>query len=242
MIRVGRRIYTETGFVDPSYPNFIPILVLTKCTEYGDELGPYDLKDEEGRIFENIWQFSKIYNYVPPTTCVYSRFDKTVTWNHPHEVHIEKDIPTPAYWKWKEKGFNNPYYVRYPVGFKHRGQCVGALKQYEMENKNPIYIMLDYVESRKEIYLPEYVRLVKTKPKFEKLRKMLKEGKNLLIIEVDGPHQENLEYYKEKYDVGDDFIVNNTMLATKENLDIMLNDTLHPFGHGYCLAVALQSV
>lgn len=29
------------------------------------------------------------------------------------------------------------------------------------------------------------------------------------------------------------------MLITKENISIMLNDTKHPFGHGYCLAMAL---
>lgn len=76
----------------------------------------------------------------------------------------------------------------------------------------------------------------------KKLKKWLQEGKNLLIIEVDGPHQESLDYYKEKYNVDDDFIVNSTMLATKENLEIMLNDTKHPFGHMYCLAACLLGI
>lgn len=55
MIRVGRRIYTIT---DPSYEGFTPIICLTKSTEYGS-LGPYELKDEDGRIMENSYQFSK---------------------------------------------------------------------------------------------------------------------------------------------------------------------------------------
>ena len=29
------------------------------------------------------------------------------------------------------------------------------------------------------------------------------------------------------------------MLITPENLNIMLNDPKHPYGHGYCLAKAL---
>jgi hypothetical protein len=62
---------------------------------------------------------------------------------------------------------------------------------------------------------------------------------NLLIVEWDGPHQESMEYYKEKYNVTDDFIVDSTMNATTENIDLMLNDEKHPFGHGYCLASAL---
>ena len=61
-------------------------------------------------------------------------------------------------------------------------------------------------------------------------------GENLLIIEVDGPHQESLEYYKETYGVGDDFIIDNTIIANQENLDLMINDTKHAYGHGYVLA------
>jgi hypothetical protein len=30
------------------------------------------------------------------------------------------------------------------------------------------------------------------------------------------------------------------MLASRENLGLMLADTRHPFGHGYCLAACLQ--
>ncbi|AEX61932.1 hypothetical protein c7_R1070 [Megavirus courdo7] len=31
------------------------------------------------------------------------------------------------------------------------------------------------------------------------------------------------------------------MLVTDENLAIMLHDPKHPFGHGYCLAMALTN-
>ena len=58
-------------------------------------------------------------------------------------------------------------------------------------------------------------------------------------MEVDGPHQESLSYYKTMYGVPDDFIIGNTMLCTQSNLDLMLNDPKHNFGHGYCLAWSL---
>ena len=80
---------------------------------------------------------------------------------------------------------------------------------------------------------------MKQHPTFVKLSNWLKAGQNLLIIEIDGPHEESLSYYKDTYNVGDDFIQYNTMLATKDNLDIMLNDSLHSYGHGYCLASCL---
>jgi hypothetical protein len=86
------------------------------------------------------------------------------------------------------------------------------------------------------------MKLVVKQPDFKKLLKKLKSGINLLIIEVDGPHEDHLNYYKEKYGVADDFIQNNTILVTPDNMNIMLNDDKFPFGHGYCLAMALSDV
>ncbi len=124
------------------------------------------------------------------------------------------------------------YAVRYPVTFNHRHKCLFSFKE------NPTEQLL-YIEGRKEIYLPVYCTLVKRVSTFDKLRKKLANGENLLIIEVDGPHEESMNYYRENYGVSDDFIQKNTMLVTEENIKIMLNDTKHPFGHGYCLAMAL---
>ena len=127
------------------------------------------------------------------------------------------------------------YPVRYPVGFHGRGKCVYALENVDTDAPVP----LDYVQSRKAIYEPLYARLARKCPKYQVLLSKLKKGENLLIIEVDGPHQESMPYYKQKYGVADDFITDHTMLVTPENIDIVLNDTKHPYGHGYCLSHAL---
>ncbi len=42
--------------------------------------------------------------------------------------------------------------------------------------------------------------------------------------------------------VDDNFIENGTILATPTNLRIMLEDPKRPFGHGYCVAMALQDL
>ncbi|KAL9649806.1 hypothetical protein ABK040_009620 [Willaertia magna] len=246
-IRVGRRIYNKSKFNDPSYPNFTPIIVMTKSTDYG-AIGPYCLKNEKGQIMENIWQFSKIYETVPKAKEYYSRFDKTIIWQHPEEVHFKDNKPTKEYWLWREKGYNNKYPVRYPIGFKRQkggnSKCVGAIynevdidsndKEFNYEGK-----ILNYIEARKAIYLPVYCNLVKEENQFKELKKRLENGENLLIIEVDGPHEEDLDYYKEKYQVEDNFIEKNTIVVNEENMKIMLNDSKHPFGHGYCLGLAL---
>lgn len=236
-IRIGRRKYIGKNFKDPEYTGFKPIIVMTPSTSYGD-LGPYTLKNENGYIIENIWQFSKIYKSVPKVQIPYSRYNKEIIWEHPEQIHITDDGKiTDEYWEWRKKGFNNQYAVRYPVGFNYRHSCMFSLLEI---NKNT-YLELDYIEARKNIYLPAYVEAVKKQPKYKKLQN-IHQTENILIIEVDGPHEESMEYYIEKYGVSKNFIEKDTVLATEENMKILLNDPKHPFGHGYCLAVALLNL
>jgi hypothetical protein len=239
MIRVGRRIYKGSSHTDPSFPGFSKILCLTASSPYG-EISPYMLTtDKDGHIFENVWQFSKIYETVPYSKQYYSRYDNTVIWEHPSEIHIDDDgNPTEEYWNWREKGMACPYPVRYPVGIHYRTRCKYSL----WEKEKGVFYELDYIEARKKIYLSGYIKCLENQPKFIELKERLAKGENLLIIETDGPHEESLSYYKEKYGVDDSFIENDTMLATEENLNVMLNDDRHPFGHGYCLSWALLGI
>jgi hypothetical protein len=211
---------------------------MTKSYKDWYELSPYSLKNKKGQIMENIWQFSKVYETVPAYTAYYSRYNKKVIWEHGAETHVKSDKLTNDYWKWRQKGMDNKYAVRYPVGFYHRHKCIYAIKEnkkkYSSKSKK-----LDYVESRKAIYVPLYMKLVREEKKFDKLKKMLENGENLLIIEVDGPHEESLKYYKDKYSVSSKFIENSTIVVNKDNMKIMLNDRKHAFGHGYCLAMAV---
>jgi len=239
MIRVGRRQYHKGGYTDPTYPDFKPIVSLTKSTPYGS-LGPYELKNDKGQILENIWQFSKVYEWIPESLQSYSRYDNTLIWQHgPETFVLDNGELTKEYLSWRDKGMNNEYAVRYPVTYSHRNKCLYALKELPDDYIPKEEEKLDYIQSRKEIYLPLYLELVRKESKYQRLLRYLREGQNLLIIEVDGPHQESLDYYKDKYDVRNDFIEADSMPVTWENLDIMLNDDKHPFGHGYCLAWAL---
>lgn len=236
MIRVGRCKFIDGKQVDPSYPGFEPIVVMTKSSKYG-AISPYCLTDDKGRIMENVWQFSKVYGQVPTSIRRYSKYDQRIIWDHPAETHLvysedNKKVLTPEYIAWRNKGMNCPDPIRYPVGYDWRHKCLFSLKTIDGEP-------LDYIESRKQIYLPLYVDLVKDHPQFKFLLDKLKRGENILIIEVDGPHQESLQYYKDRYNVDDDFIENDTMLCNRDNINIMLNNPKHPFGHGYCLGLGL---
>ena len=235
MIRVGKIIYKQGKKIIPSYTDFEIVEVMTKSSKYG-ELSSYELRDDQNRIMENIWQGSKVYEKVRETVCTYSKYDPTVVWNYHEETHVDaEDTLKDEYFVWRKKLQNNPYAVRYPVGFNYMKECICAFKDDEFDNP------LDYIEARKAIYVPIYTELVKKCKKFKVLKEKLSKGVNLLICEVDGPHQESLDYYIEKYHVNSTFIESNTIMATRENLNIMLNDDKHPYGHGYCLASALSN-
>eukprot|EP01124_Arcella_intermedia_P008455 TRINITY_DN1532_c0_g1_i1.p1 TRINITY_DN1532_c0_g1~~TRINITY_DN1532_c0_g1_i1.p1 ORF type:complete len:286 (-),score=78.59 TRINITY_DN1532_c0_g1_i1:44-901(-) len=229
-VRVGRSVSTQPKDY-PSFGTYTQIVCLTKSTPYGD-IGPYVIKDEKGRLMENLWQFSKVYEVVPESTQQFSRFNKTIVWSYPKEVHVRDGELQEEYWNWRKKGMEAPEPVRYPVGRENAKYCLYSL--IEKGGKK-----LSYLEGRKQIYAPVFMYLTQQETKFQALKKRLEKGEKLLIIEVDGPHQESLGYYKSTYNVDDKFIERSTTVPTIQNLKIFLNDTRHPFGHGYCLAMAL---
>jgi len=241
-IRVGRIIYKNGKTIYPSFAGYTDITVLFADHSYWGDLSPYHIGEEgkEGKfsIMENYWQFSKVYPSVPKIVGTFSKNKKDIVWDHPEEVHIDKKGNlTEKYYAWRNKGMYNEYPVRYPVGYKNRGACIYSL--YIPFNGNEECKKLNYIDARKQIYVNKYCELVKKHPKFNELLEKIKKGEKLLIIEVDGPHQESLQYYEDEYKVPDHFIENSTIEVNEENMKIMLNDPKHPFGHGYCLAIAL---
>lgn len=239
MIRVGRSRYVDGDVIHPTYPDFTPIPVISKSKEW-PELSPFYLKDEQGQIMENIWQFGKVYPSVPRVYQQKSKRDKRVIWSWSAETHLDQNGNiTPHYIPWRITGMNNSFAVRYPVGYEHRHKCVGYIP--EDQHGNILFDQrLDYLQSRIRVYLPLYVRLAKQTDEYQELKERLAAGENLLIIEPDGPHQESNQYYHQKYGTDPNLIQQHSIPATRENLMLMLNDTRHPFGHGYCLAIALQ--
>lgn len=201
----------------PKIDGYTNIIIHTSGKVFGGQLSPYILKDEDGHLLENIWQFSKIYKVVDAQNQKLSRFQPNViTWNHPKEIHIGADgKTTDAYWEWREKGMNNWYAIRYPNGFNGRKLVKCSL----WENEKGEYVKLDYIEARKKIYCGEYARLAPSTEHFKKMKKMLLEGKNLQILEVDGSE--------------------GGLDIDEKTIREKINDTSKPFGHGYTIAALL---
>lgn len=87
---------------------------------------------------------------------------------------------------------------------------------------------LNYIESRKLAYVPEYWNLIKDKSEFLKLKSFVNNGLNIIIIDQDGPYSE---------DGSPDILeVNLEILVEK------INDIKKPFGHGYIVAAGLLDI
>ena len=87
---------------------------------------------------------------------------------------------------------------------------------------------LDYIESRKKIYVPEYAQLIQNKEQFIFYKNEYAKGKSFTIYDFDGPRLENGEPTCLE--------VNQEMLIQK------INDPTFPFGHGYIVASLLANI
>ncbi|CAF1033004.1 unnamed protein product [Brachionus calyciflorus] len=215
--------------------NEVYVNILTwhdKNHKYGSEynvFSPYYLKtdgNEEnlnngGVIFENFWQGSKIFPKI---------YDIEV-WAHPSlrgnlkhlwwsykcsngqssELHFVDNEIKSEYYKWREKVFSSDKPIRYPNGVKRKSNVAFSLTI----DKNGNEKRLSYIEARKEIYFKEYCRLVKDLPQFQKLIDFYKDGKTIVLCEIDVPDNE---------------------IITMEKLKSLIEDPKIRFGHGLCLA------
>ena len=118
------------------------------------------------------------------------------------------------WWKKQKRGFR-----KYPYA-KGRKVIHAIFPNYE----NP----LDYIPSRKLIYVPEYFNLIKDSKVLSKLKENLKNGINYVIYDFDGPRTN---------DGNPDIMEINV-----ENLKNKINDPKYPFGHGYIVAGALLNI
>lgn len=221
--------------------NFEVVNVLSwhaKETKYS-ELCPYVLKTDgngpfnvpAGIIFENFYQNTKVYPRVYDITVKPNHMSKIVWWKFTcpggSEEHVVDGKITPSYYKWRDSIWACPNPIRYPNG-RHRRHTV----LFSMIEENGVEIRYNYIEARINIYVSEYMRLIRQLPIYHTLLGKLRRGENLCITEVDLPSAEKSGLYSNVDDDG-------FFIPTLENLTEMIHDPSSPFGHGLCLAAAL---
>jgi len=87
---------------------------------------------------------------------------------------------------------------------------------------------MDYVTSRKKVYVPEYYELIKNTEMLNHLKNELQKGVSITIYDFDGPKN------------GDGSVT--CLEVTKETLINKINDARFPFGHGYVVAASILGV
>jgi hypothetical protein len=112
---------------------------------------------------ENAWQYSKVY-----------------------PKHLdEHGEPTDEYFVWRNQGFKKTFADRYPMG-------KGEIPKYSYWKVEDKYQKLDYIEARKELYVPLYAKAVVKTPAFEYLKSKVDNGDNIALIDFDGYNHESL--------------------------------------------------
>ena len=227
--------------------NFQSINVLKWNNSKWKNLCPYLLKtdgeelcfNEGGVLFENFYQGCKVYDTVFDIEVYPSRYHmnnpKYLWWkfeplNPSGDVLLEDgEINYEAFYRWRNSLWECKNPIRYPNKIGRRKNTQFALCVDKDGNEQ----RFDYIQSRKFIYLVEYVRLIKKLPEYHKLLASLKKGENLLICEVDVPANGKRGHY------GEDCDEDGNCPMTLEKLDQLLNDPSEAFGHGLCLAYSL---
>lgn len=87
---------------------------------------------------------------------------------------------------------------------------------------------LDYISSRKQVYIPEYYNLIKDREMTLYWKDKVENGINIVIYDLDGPKLANGEP--------------TCVLLTEELLIEKLYDITFPFGHGYIIASILANI
>jgi hypothetical protein len=99
-----------------------------------------------------------------------------------YACHIDaNDDPTDDYFKWAEKGWADSFAHRYPMG-------KGKIPKYSYWDGNKY----DYVEARKNIYVPLYAKsVIKTKA-YARLKELVNSGKSVYLMDYDAYRHRNL--------------------------------------------------
>lgn len=87
---------------------------------------------------------------------------------------------------------------------------------------------MDYITSRKKVYVPEYFNMIKNREMTLLWRNKVISGKDVVVFDFDGPRLEDGSV--------------TCLKVTTELLKEKINDPRFPFGHGYIVAGLLAGI
>lgn len=186
------------------------------CTQFSPMyLGPVVEKEIFGTgsktavIFENYWQYSKVFEELG---------------------HFDEDYYISDTWyKFRDYGFQKRTGDRHPKGTKtdEVKYVVNGKKYYRyLTAVTSIYMdtEYDYISSRKAIYVPVYTYLVTRTQAFKELKEAVDNGLSVQILDFDvleGSHDVTVQFLKERInDPTKPFGHGYVLAALLKNIDI----------------------
>jgi hypothetical protein len=161
------------------------------------------------KLFENFWQYGKVF---------------------PELGQLDKDGNVNAKWvAFRSKGYAENKGHRHPKGTKTKDVIT------RVNNTNRYRYMLpafgryfngenyDYINSRKNVYVPVYESLVSHTQAYINLKRKVDNGESVMILDLDGPRD-------------------GPNKVTSSYLRSKINDSKSPFGHGYVIAGMLSGI
>ena len=154
------------NFRDKIPNNSIVVNVTSRSQNWSKGLSPFFLGPGEfgGLKFQNVenyWQFMKVYN------CYVDR----------------QNNPTKEYFAWRDKGLNDTWAHRYPMGKEAK-----PLYSYFQGQK------LDYISARKQIYIPLYQETVLKSEEWSQLSEIYEKNQNLILLDFDAYDHRELNF------------------------------------------------
>jgi hypothetical protein len=216
--KIGGKIRIAQQKKGVSYPNvsgFENIPCWSRGKGEWKELSPFHLKFKSGAIFENRYQAHKVWGMISK--------QKTKNWQWSEETHVdEKGNPNEKWKKWHQELINHDLPVRRP-----NGKAVPLYAWWKGRK-------LNVVEGRKEIYIPYLKELYRAHPVYLKLLAKFRSGKNIMLIEPDGPIR---EIYPDGLELNLPLLY--SLIEKTNYLDEGIPDKYFPYGHGMVLATCL---
>lgn len=194
------------------------------------------MKDKKDRIFSNVVYFTRIHKNVGPTK--YYTAEGKVLFEHGYENHVDKyGHPTQDFIKWSRKGCALTEAI---VWVKHP-DCVGGciskwdFQEYYEEKYEEVYKITSLTHCRSKLLLHYYSVMSRANREFWDLRSMLENGKNIVLVDEEGPDDKFVNEYKK---IGIE-LKDNTIEFSYEVSKIALSQVAIKLVSGYWLAMSL---
>lgn len=135
-----------------------------------------------------------------------------------------------SYWQ-SGKVYN---FIDHSVSLQWWKNCKEAKRRYpNSKGKTVSHSLFDgqkfnYIESRKQIYVPEYFELMNSTEMATHWKQFVASGKDVVVYDFDGPRERDGSV--------------SCLEVTMELLRDKINDAQFPFGHGYIVAAWLLDI